>query len=251
MEIVLDRVGRIYEWQWAIRNINATVEPGNCVCLLGANGSGKSTLLTMISGYMRPTEGRVLIGGRRNRLGAIHLRKQMMLIEPDQKMIGNNAVLHLGTAISLYDCDRFGIEDDAVKWLQALGIADALANSGKQSSRLSRGQQTKLWLATLFTVGPQIWLLDEPHQCGLDAQGIEVLEEQIEAHCKRGGTVIFTSQWPPHANRLANKVLLLSSGELAYFGSIKEMSEHYASRDPAIAPILRLLETEKPEGTCS
>lgn len=127
------------------------------------------------------------------------------------------------------------------RWLAEFDLIDKALQT---PARLSRGEQTKLWLATLFTLRPQLWLLDEPHQCGLDARGIAILESQILEHRDSGGIVLFSSQWPPHARRIAQRVILLHKSQMAYEGRIDAISENFGSRDPNMTAILRLLESE-------
>lgn len=250
MQLVLDNVGRIYTWQWAVKNVTTTIDAGECVCVLGANGCGKSTLLNLIGGVQRTTTGLVDVrdderfGHQSTSLGR---RRRMMLIHPDQPIIGGSVAVHLGAAISLHGKDQVGIEDTAAEWLEAFGIDDKVFGDKNDRVKMSRGQQAKLWLTTLFTIRPDIWLLDEPHQCGLDAHGVEVLEEEIRSHCKTGGIVFFTSQWPPHARRLANRMILLDKGEPVYVGAVDNVVQQFDSRDPRVAAILRLLESEQVE----
>ena len=241
MNITLENVGRIYSWDWALRHVSANVNNGECVCVLGANGSGKSTLLRMIGGVIRPTEGAICVGERRVRRGGVNVRRQMLLLHPGQPVLGGNVIRHLGAAISLFDCDTPGIEDIAAAWLEKLNVPHVA--TPQDSVGLSRGQAMKLWMATLFTLRPPIWLLDEPHQSGLDALGIETLENEIRAHRESGGIVIFTSQWPPHARRLASRVMLLHDNRMFFDGPVDALEEAVDTEEASLSVILRQLES--------
>lgn len=242
MDITLENLGRIYSWDWALRNVSATIHDGESVCILGENGSGKSTLLQMIGGVIRPTQGSVRIDEHRARRGAVTARRRMLLLHPDQPMMGKNVVTHLGAAISLFDRDEPGIEDVAAKWLETLKVP--YVSTPQESVRLSRGQSMKLWMATLFTLRPHLWMLDEPHQSGLDAFGIEILEHEIRSHRDAGGIVVFTSQWPPHARRLADRLFLLHGNELVFDGTVEGLSNHIDTVDESLHAILRKLESD-------
>ncbi len=245
MRLTLERVGRIYSWNWVIRDVSTMFSDGQIVCVLGANGVGKSTLLKLIAGILRPTTGSVQLDGRKVRLGAVGVRRRMMFIEPDQPQLCLRPVHHLGAAISLYRDGAAGVENTAAQWIEEFGIQDGL---NSDSARYSRGERMKLWLTTLFTIRPELWLLDEPHQCGLDARGIEILESQIQLHRRAGGIVIFTSQWPPHARRLADRVLVLSAGILAFDGKLDDLINSANALDPGVGAILRSLENSGPTG---
>lgn len=239
MQLRLDRVGRIFQWDWAVRDVSATWNDSQIVCILGANGSGKSTLLRLISGMLRPTSGSVEMDGRRVRRGATSLTKRMLLLTPDLRPLGGGIAQHLGTALAAYGCDDVRVEKTAADWVQRLDLA---SHAHQHPVTLSRGQAMKLWLATLFTLRPELWLLDEPHQSGLDARGIEILEAELTAHRDRGGTVIFTSQYPPHARSLADRVLLLDQNECVFEGPIDSLHGDAFGDRPSIAAIVRGLE---------
>ncbi len=243
MEITLENVGRIYTWNWAVRNVSASVRGGESICILGENGSGKSTLLKMLAGVLRPTEGTIRINDRNVRRGAIGVSRKLLLLHPDQPMLGNDAVSHLGAAISLFQCDQPGIEQTASDWLQRLKVPSI--TSPQEKAKLSRGQTMKLWMATLFTLRPPIWLLDEPHQSGLDPFGMETLENEIGTHLNSGGIVVFTSQWPPHARRLAKRMWLLHNNRLVFDGGVNALSGGVDCGDRSLNAILRQLDSDR------
>ncbi len=235
VKIELDRFGRIFSTHWVLHEISTTIDPGTSVCILGANGAGKTTLLKAIAGNLRPTEGSVQYDGRKIRLGTFGLRKQFMFLEPDLPLVTQSAAKHVGRVLSMYGRDEVGVEDEVEKWLDHFRLAAKTSNK----ERFSRGEAMKLWLATLFVVAPPIWFLDEPHQWGLDAQGIEVLEDQIGKQVARGGTVVFTSQWPAHAARLADQVLVIHDTHLAYDGPAHGIVDRVDMRDEQLAAIVR------------
>ena len=248
MDIKLENLGRIYSWQWVLRNVNATIQDGESVCILGENGSGKSTLLKMISGVIRPTEGSIRINEHRVHRGAVAARRRLLLLHPDQPIVGKNVVTHMGAAISLFERDEPGIEDVAAKWLETLRVPQV--TTPQEQIRLSRGQSMKLWMATLFTLRPHLWLLDEPHQSGLDAFGMEILEREIRMHHNAGGIVVFTSQWPPHGRRLADRLILLHGNQLVFDGSAEALSNNVDSIDESLRAILRKLESDSGGNPC-
>ena len=98
----------------------------------------------------------------------------------------------------------------------------------------------------LFLVRPHVWLLDEPFSCGLDANGLEVLREQIKVHAEAGGTVIFSTQWPAQAVGLADRFAILHRGKLVYDQSSDhipsaEIKREFSDR-PALMAVARSLE---------
>ena len=176
----------------------------------------------MVSGTLKPTEGQVLLNGRVPRESAIGIRRQIMLLEPDMPRVAGSTYGHIGTLLSLFQCTREGIENVALNWVDEFDLT--LRITAESGQHLSRGLRMKLWLACLLTIRPKLWLLDEPHQSGLDARGIEILESEMKKHRDAGGTIVFTTQYPPHAIRLAGRAIVLNQGELAFCGEIDELA---------------------------
>ncbi len=219
LRIELKQVGRIFHWRWAVHQVTDCWTDAEIVCVLGPNGSGKSTLLKLVGGVIRPTEGQVDWDGSRVRAGALGQKRQMMLLAPDQRLVGPDVISHLSTLLAVYEHQDAGVWTVAKGWLDKFQLSLRLSQN-----ELSRGQRMKIWLTALLTIRPMLWLLDEPHQSGLDARGMELLEQEIAEHRAAGGTVVFTSQCPAHATQLANRVLLLDQGALMFAGCPRQLA---------------------------
>lgn len=242
MQIQLDNLGRIYTWDWAVRGLSATLAAGEVTCILGANGSGKSTLLKLIADAIEPTEGRVLYDGKPLRATSHSTRRRFMLLEPEMPIIAQSALRHIGAMLSIYKQDADDIHQRGVDWLKRFGLPPSMFRG---QPNFSRGQRMKLWLAAMLTIRPDIWLMDEPHQSGLDAAGMEILENEIRRHCESGGSVVFTTQYPPHATELADRVMVLNSGSQAFFGTVSELArEPSESESDPFAAIVRSLQKQ-------
>ncbi|MEZ6118799.1 MAG: ATP-binding cassette domain-containing protein [Pirellulaceae bacterium] len=103
------------------------------------------------------------------------------------------------------------VEAEVADWFERFDLTRLYR---QEASQLSKGQRYKLALTCLFVTRPQIWLLDEPFSAGLDAAGLATLETELTAHARNGGLVLFTSQWPRHANRLATDAVVLHHGRI-------------------------------------
>jgi heme exporter protein A len=156
--------------------------------IAGANGSGKTSLLRILCGLLSPTQGRILWQGT----DISALREEY-----------SNALLYLGHAPAVKD-DLTAAENLRISSAIAGDRADeeaireALARFGLSKSeqplrRLSQGQRRRAALARLALSGSRpLWLLDEPFSA-LDAAGIALVRELIDAHLGRGGAVAFTT----------------------------------------------------------
>lgn len=172
-ELTLERGGRVI-----FRRLSFTAEAGELIVLQGRNGSGKTSLLRLIAGLLRPSEGRLALGGGTNDL----------TIGQQAHLIGHGLALRTGLTVAenlaFWTAFLGGGETEA--GLEAFGL---LPLADFPAGVLSAGQQRRLNLARLAAVKRAIWLLDEP-SVGLDRASVEQLTVQMSHHLEGGGIII-------------------------------------------------------------
>ena len=229
MDIRTENLGRRFSGATALDDVNATFRAGRVTAVLGANGAGKSTLLSLLAGHLVATHGKVTIDGRPMRPTAVSLRRKVMLLDDTSH---KNCVLSPSQFVARwledYRATGDGIEQTVVSWIHRMGLIDAWP---KQMSGLSKGQAYKIHLAALLTIAPLVWLLDEPMSAGLDASGMQLLESELRRHADQSGTVVFTSQWPQHARRLADDVIVLHQGKCVWQGDVHRVPDKIKAED--------------------
>ncbi|MFJ8536646.1 thiol reductant ABC exporter subunit CydD [Streptomyces sp. NPDC093591] len=163
----------------AVADVSLAVEPGETVALVGPSGAGKSTLLNVLLGFVRPAEGRVLVGGVD--LAELDLREWRSRIA----WVPQRPHLYAGTIAENVRLARPDADDAAVR--RALGDAgalefvDALPRGvdtvlGEDGTGLSAGQRQRLALARAFLADRPVLLLDEPTAALDGATEAEVVE---------------------------------------------------------------------------
>lgn len=192
--------------QWALSDLNLTIEPGERVLLLGASGSGKSTLLQGFAGLLDSGEdgdesGRLLVDGaspadRRDRIG-------MVLQNPDSQVILSRVGDDVAFGMENLNVERDAIWPRARRALAAVGLELPMS---RDTGRLSGGQQQRLALAGVLAMNPGLILLDEP-TANLDPAGvIEVRDAVLAASEQTGATLIViehrTAVWLPVVDRV-------------------------------------------------
>lgn len=207
-----------YGDEFTLRNINFEVAPGEVVCVLGPNGSGKTTLLGLVSGYMLPIHGEVYAGElnvHRDRINDI----VYMPFRPP--------VVTLRTPYQYWQAFGrifgHGFRDVARR---AAALAPQMVMERcmhKQYAKLSLGMIQKMSLVAAFIPDSKLRVLDEPFSGGIDPLAMEALASWIERAREAGETIIFSSQMTEHAQRLADKVLVLRNGQVAAFGTPDEI----------------------------
>ncbi|MEV0692268.1 thiol reductant ABC exporter subunit CydD [Streptomyces sp. NPDC050388] len=181
----------------ALSNVSFSVEPGETVALVGPSGAGKSTLLNVVLGFVRPTEGRVRIGGA-----------DLAGVDPAQwhsrvAWVPQRPHLYAGTIAENVRLARPEADDDAVRRALrdagALEFVDALPEGadtalGEDGVGLSAGQRQRLALARAFLADRPMLLLDEP-TAALDG----ATEAEVVAAVRRlaaGRTVLLVAHRP-------------------------------------------------------
>src|SRR5271169_5861105 len=143
----------------AVANLDLRVEHGSYCCLLGPSGCGKTTILRMIAGHEQPTEGDVLIGGRRvNGLTPGERGTAMMFqsyaLFPHRSVLDNVAFALKMRGMA--KAERHAKARELLEKVQLEAFADRLP------AQLSGGQQQRVALARALITNPRVLLLDEP-----------------------------------------------------------------------------------------
>ena len=213
--IVVEGLSKSFGSVHAVRNLTFTVEPGSVTGFLGPNGAGKTTTLRMLLGLVHPTSGRATIGGRPYQ--AIHNPTRVVgaALEAASFHPGRTARNHL----RIY-CAAAGLPDTrADEVLHMVGLDEA---SKRKVRGFSLGMRQRLGLAATLLGDPRVLILDEPAN-GLDPEGIRWLRGFFRQMAGEGRTVLVSSHLLNEIQEVADRVVILSQGELIRSGSIVEL----------------------------
>ncbi|WP_026179262.1 thiol reductant ABC exporter subunit CydD [Streptomyces hokutonensis] len=199
----------------AVSDVSFTVEPGETVALVGPSGSGKSTLLNALLGFVRPTEGRVLVGGVDLTDADLERWRSRIAWVPQRPQ------LYAGTIAENVRLARPDADDTAVRRALAdagaLDFVDALPEGigsvlGEDGAGLSAGQRQRLALARAFLADRPVLLLDEPTAALDGATEAEVVE--AVRRLAVGRTVLLVVHRPALL-AVADRVVRVTEGETA------------------------------------
>ncbi|MCX6498968.1 MAG: ABC transporter ATP-binding protein [Arthrobacter sp.] len=191
----------------AVRNLTFDLRAGELVCLVGPSGSGKTTLLKCISGLMAPTEGEVLLDGKRvsgpPKKMAVVFQEYGRSLFPWMR-VRDNVELPLKNQ-GVPKAERDKLVDEA---LEAVGLAHVPRSYPWQ---LSGGMQQRVAIARAIAYQPEVLLMDEPF-AAVDAQTRADLEDLIRTIWKKFGvTVLFVTHDIDESVYLGERVIILSS----------------------------------------
>ena len=199
----------------ALSRIDATIERGAFVCLIGASGCGKSTLLRIVAGFEEPTTGEVLVEG-----------KPVTAPGSDRGMVFQDYALfpwmtvrqNIGFGPRQRQLPRQEIDDIADEFVKLVGLE---RSANRYPSQLSGGMKQRVAIARVLANNANILLMDEPFGT-LDALTREQLQRELmQIWARTRVTIIFVTHSVEEAALLADRVLVMSAGPGRIEGDIK------------------------------
>ncbi len=209
------RFGRVH----ALKRIDIVLEKPGVYGFLGPNGAGKTTMFKLIGGLLRPTSGRILIGG-------IDVRAETA------KAVSRLGILFDQPAYYPYLTGRENLsvfnrwmgredQDGADRLLDIVGLGGA---GGRKVGGYSWGMKRRLGIAAALLGDPSILLLDEPTN-GLDPAGIADMRKLLpHLAWKEGKTVLLSSHRMEEVSQICDHVTIIDKGEIAASGTPAELS---------------------------
>ncbi len=214
---------KTYGQERAVDTISFDVRPGEVLGFLGPNGAGKTTTMKVITGYLNPTEGTVLVDGLDVRENALSIRRRIGYL-PENTPLYREMVT--------YDYLEFvaamrGIPKDArgariKEMTNACGLHDVL---GKKIDALSKGYRQRVGLAQAMIHDPPILILDEPTS-GLDPNQIVEIRDLIRT-IGREKTVVLSTHILPEVQASCDRVLIIHKGQIVADGTPQLLQERF------------------------
>jgi ABC-2 type transport system ATP-binding protein len=201
----------------AVRGIDLEVQRGEVFAFLGPNGAGKTTTVEILEGYRKRSGGEVSVLGEDPEHAGREWRQQIGIVLQNCRLdpyltVRESLELYAG----YYDAPR-PIEE-TIELVGLAGKADARASS------LSGGQQRRLDVGMALIGDPELLFLDEP-TTGFDPSARRQAWETIAGLRDLGKTVFLTTHYMDEAQRLADRVTIISGGEVVARGTPEDLGE--------------------------
>ena len=229
--LVANGVGVHFEGLRALEDVDLHLRPGEILGLIGPNGAGKTTLVNVLSGYQKPSEGRVLVAGSdtanwrphsfpRNGLGRTF---QAARLFPEMSVLENVEMAAVGVGRS-----RRHAREQAYELLEYLGLAN---RSNVRANALSYGEERLVGIARALAVSPKFLLLDEP-AAGLSPQEALDLTRLIGSIRDRFRCGILVIEHNMQLiMRLCDRVQVLARGKTIAIGNPAEVQDSSEVRE--------------------
>ncbi|MBC7181120.1 MAG: ABC transporter ATP-binding protein, partial [Roseovarius sp.] len=210
----------------AVHRTTLEIPEGAFVTLLGPSGCGKTTNLRMIAGLLDPTEGEILIGGKRVNDVPIH-RRNLGLVFQNYALFPHKTVAeNVAFGLKYRNVPKSEI---AAKVREALDLVQLPHVGDRYPKELSGGQQQRIALARAIVIEPDVLLLDEPLSA-LDAN----LREDMRVELKRiqeriGVTTVFVTHDQSEALAMSDLIVVMSEGRVEQVGKPEDVYNTPAS----------------------
>lgn len=199
------------------------LKKGEIVSILGPSGSGKTTLLNLILGITDISSGKIIYDGED--ITNVPLEKRGFNIVFQDYALFPNLTAYENIVYGLRNKPGISTEQDVQDFIHLLGLEEHL---NKRISQLSGGQKQRVALARTMVMKPKILLLDEPLSA-LDGVIKESIKSKIKEIAREFSlTTIIVTHDPEEALTLSDKVLIINDGEIAQYGTPKEIIQQPA-----------------------
>ena len=245
--ITLTGISKRYGAALAVQNLNFTVERGQILGLLGQNGAGKTTALSIMTGYLAPSAGTVMVAGHDMQREPRLARQQIGYLPEVPPLYDEMTVsAYLRFACELKLVLRPEIPAHVQRVAKDTGLEDVL---GRRIGNLSKGYRQRVGLAQALCGDPEVLVLDEPTS-GLDPRQTAEFRETLRRLAK-GRTVVFSSHILGEVQQLCDRVLILHHGRIVCDSDLKKLESgavlrlhaDILSEERSLLPALRSLKS--------
>lgn len=196
-----------------LKGLNAEINKGDVMVVIGASGSGKSTFLRCLNLLEEPTGGSIVFGGTDITDKSIDInvhRQKMGMVFQQFNLFPHMTVLKNMTLapMKLMGKTKEEAEREAMKLLERVGLAD---RADSYPSQLSGGQKQRIAIVRALCMNPEVMLFDEPTSA-LDPEMVGEVLEVMKQLAKEGMTMVVVTHEMGFAREVATKVVFVDEG---------------------------------------
>ncbi len=218
--VVFEKVVKRFGDFVAVRQLDLEIEKGEFLAIMGPSGCGKTTTLRMLAGLEQPTDGEIRLSGQR--------MNEIKPSERDTPLVWQTLALfpflnvrqNVEFGLKMRGLDAPTRKAKAMDWLERLEIAEFAT---RDISQLSGGQRQRVALARALVTEPEILLLDEPLSA-LDANLVIRMQSVLtKLQRELGITFVYVTHSQSEAFAMADRVVIMSQGEIEQIGAPREI----------------------------
>ena len=211
----------------AVDKISFTINDGEIIGLLGPNGAGKSTTMNIITGYIEPTEGTIIIDGYDISKKPKKAKKEIGYMPEGVPLYTDMTVKEFVTYMAeIKKVDRKTRKEKVQKIIEETGLKDV---EKKLTRNLSRGYKQRVSMAGALVGEPKILILDEP-TVGLDPKQITEIRNLIKELGKTH-TIILSSHILSEVSQICQKVIIINKGKIIAVDTPENLENKVANKN--------------------
>lgn len=215
MNIRVTNLTKKYGTQRAVDNISFEVKTGEILGFLGPNGAGKTTTMKILTCYMAPSDGTVMIGNYSIHENADEIKRNIGYLPENNPLYHDMLMLeYLEFVAKLHGVPKEKIPNRIAEMVAVCGLN---VEKHKSIGELSKGYRQRVGLAQALIHDPQILILDEP-TTGLDPNQIVEIRKLIREIGKEK-TVILSTHILPEVEATCDRILIINNGKIVADGT--------------------------------
>lgn len=207
----------------AVKGVTFSIEKGEIVGLLGPNGAGKSTIMKIITGYLNPTEGEVLVDGLNTIDNPIEIKSKIGYL-PEKTPLYQDMIVYeyLKFISEIRGIPKDKADEAIFKMIELVALEEVVS---KKISQLSNGYKKRVGLASAMMHDPEILILDEP-TAGLDPNQI-IMFRKILRKLSEKKTIILSTHVLSEIEAMCEKVIVINNGTKVADDNIQELMKKF------------------------
>ena len=208
--IQVENITKKYGSFTAVNNISFEIEEGEIVGFLGPNGAGKSTTMNMITGFIEPTSGKIIVDGYNISKKPKKAQRQIGYMPEGVPLYSDLTVKEFVTYMAeLKGVAKKERKEKVLKVLEETGLTEV---QNKLTRNLSRGYKQRVSMAGALVSNPKVIILDEP-TVGLDPKQVTEIRALIK-ELGKDHTVILSSHILSEVSQICNRVIIINKGQI-------------------------------------
>jgi ABC-2 type transport system ATP-binding protein len=229
--IDLQKVTKLYGSFVAVDDISLHVPRGVLYGFLGPNGAGKTTTLRMIAGILRPSQGRVQLGGDDVHANPLAAKMRLGFI-PDRPFVYDKLT---GAEFLRFVAGLYGQEGDSVerRIAELLEVFELTSWKDELVEAYSHGMRQKLIISSALIHRPECIVVDEP-MVGLDPKAARLLKNIFRQFVGKGGTVLMSTHTLEVAEAMCDRVAIIKHGRIVASGTVEELRHQQQAGDASL-----------------
>ena len=219
MSIVVSNLTKIFGTQTAVDSINFSLKKGEIAGFLGPNGAGKSTTMKMITGYLPPTDGKIIVAGHDVAAQPMEVRKKIGYLPEANPLYFDMYVREFLE----FSAGVHKLEKPAARIAEMIDLTGLGKEAHKKIGMLSKGYKQRVGLAQAMLHNPEVLILDEPTS-GLDPNQLVEIRELI-VRIGKEKTVLLSTHIMQEVQAMCTRALIISGGRLVADSSIADLQK--------------------------